>query len=202
MWEFIERGGPIIWPLVLTSIITLSVILERLVFLIRLRLKSAPAKKEHFQSLLSEGRLLDAVSLAKATDDPVLQLAFESFHERREAFTIRYQKKARNLLRSIHRGIPILDTAITIAPLLGLLGTVVGLIHSFYAIGGSQITAPVAITGGISEALIATAFGLAIAIVALVPFNILTEFEEKTREEVESLGSAIEELLEKGNVNA
>ncbi|HMO17917.1 MAG TPA: MotA/TolQ/ExbB proton channel family protein [Oligoflexia bacterium] len=197
MWDLIERGGPIIWPLILTSILTFTVILERSLFLLRLKLKQSPDKREHFHLLLSEGRLNEAVSLAKVSNDPVLQVVFESFHQKREAFSIRYQKKARTLLGSIHRGVPILDTAITIAPLLGLLGTVVGLIHSFYSIGESSITAPIAITGGISEALIATAFGLGIAIVALIPYNVLNEIEEKTREELEILGNNIEELLNK-----
>jgi biopolymer transport protein ExbB len=195
MFELIERGGPIIWPLLLTSIITFATIFERTLFLLKFKLQVAHHKREHFTSLVSQGKVKEAIGFAQTTEDPVLQAIYRSFDDRRESFLSQYQKHARLVLSRIHRGIPTLDTAITIAPLLGLLGTVVGLIHSFYSLGESEITAPIAITGGISEALIATAFGLAIAIVALIPYNVLNELEEKTRIELESLGSAVEEHL-------
>lgn len=196
MLELVERGGPIIWPLLLTSVITLATIIERTIFLLRFRSNLAPLKRDHFLSLLTKGDVKEAIHFAQTSEDPVLQAVYHSFTEKKDAFIIQYQKYARRVLMQIHKGVPTLDTAITIAPLLGLLGTVVGLIHSFYSLGDSQITAPVAITGGISEALIATAFGLAIAIVALVPYNILTELEEKIRVELESLGSATEDNLQ------
>jgi biopolymer transport protein ExbB len=195
MIEIIERGGPIIWPLLLTSIITLATIIERIVFLLRFRFRMAPLKREHFSLLLSQEKVKDAISLAQVTNDPILQAIYHSYDEKKSSFLINYQKQAKDVLASIHRGIPTLDTAITIAPLLGLLGTVVGLIHSFYSLGESQITAPIAITGGISEALIATAFGLAIAIIALLPYNILNELEDTTRAELEVLGTAVEDNL-------
>jgi len=196
MFELIERGGPIIWPLLLTSIITLGVILERMIFLIRFKTSLHLEKRNHFITLIGQGKLKEAISLSQAVDDPILQVVYQGFDQNKSLFQVNYQRRARTLLSKLHRGVPILDTAITIAPLLGLLGTVVGLINSFYSLGESQITAPIAITGGISEALIATAFGLAIAIIALLPFNILTELEEKIRMELEELGSAVEGLLE------
>lgn len=195
MFEFIEKGGPIIWPLLITSVITLATIIDRLFFLFRFKTKTSKRKKEHFVDLISEGKIKDAINFSIGSLDPVLETIASSFNEKKEKFNSQYQKNARLLLSSIHRGIPTLDTAITIAPLLGLLGTVVGLIHSFYSLGESEITAPIAITGGISEALIATAFGLAIAIAALIPYNVLNELEENTRAELETLGSALEELL-------
>ena len=88
-----------------------------------------------------------------------------------------------------------LDTIITLAPLLGLLGTVTGLIRSFGLLGAQELDAPAAITGGIAEALIATAFGLAIAIVALIPFNYLNARLEEARHEIEDASTHLELLL-------
>src|SRR6185369_5611295 len=98
-------------------------------------------------------------------------------------------------IKRFTRGIAILDTVITLAPLLGLLGTVTGMMHSFSLIGG-ELSAPGAITGGIAEALIATAFGLGIAITALIPFNFLHSRIEEARHEIESAATQLELLVQ------
>lgn len=89
-----------------------------------------------------------------------------------------------------------LDTIITIAPLLGLLGTVVGMIRSFHVISTKTgLGAPTAITGGVAEALIATATGLAIAIVTLVGYNLLTEKAKSIVSQMESSGTRLANIL-------
>jgi biopolymer transport protein ExbB len=98
-------------------------------------------------------------------------------------------------LKRFRRGIPVLDTVITLAPLLGLLGTVTGMMGSFSLLG-ADVGAPSAITGGIAEALIATAFGLGIAITALIPFNILNARTEDARHELESAANQVEVLIQ------
>lgn len=98
-------------------------------------------------------------------------------------------------LHHFSRGLTLLDTVITLAPLLGLLGTVVGMIHSFGLLGADELGAPTAITGGIAEALIATASGLAVAITALIPFNYLNSRLEEARHELEQAGNRLELLL-------
>ena len=95
-------------------------------------------------------------------------------------------------MQRYNRGLSLLDTAITVAPLLGLLGTVTGMIRAFSLLGGSELGAPSAITGGIAEALIATAFGLGIAILALLPFNWLNTELERARHEVSDAASQLE----------
>ena len=107
--------------------------------------------------------------------------------------------RAANLeMKRWNRGLPVLDTVITLAPLLGLLGTVTGMIGAFGLLGNQELDAPAAITGGIAEALIATAFGLMIAIVALVPFNYLNAKLEERRHELEDTASRLELLLLRG----
>jgi biopolymer transport protein ExbB len=89
----------------------------------------------------------------------------------------------------------VLDTVITLAPLLGLLGTVTGMINSFSLLGNQELGAPTAITGGIAQALLATAFGLMIAIVALLPFNFLNSTMEQARHEIEDAASRLDSIL-------
>ena len=92
-----------------------------------------------------------------------------------------------------------LDTIITLAPLLGLFGTVTGMIHAFGLIGG-ELDSPTAITGGVAEALIATAFGLGIAITALIPFNYLNARLEEARLEIQDAATHLELLISKSPI--
>jgi biopolymer transport protein ExbB len=95
-------------------------------------------------------------------------------------------------VHELERYLNTLGTIAAAAPLLGLLGTVVGMIGSFAMLGGSELEAPSAITGGIAEALIATAFGLGIAITALLPFNYLNARQEEARLEMQDAASHVE----------
>ena len=104
-------------------------------------------------------------------------------------------QSANQELRRFSQGLTVLDTAITLAPLLGLLGTVSGMIRSFGLLGSAELSAPTVITGGIAEALIATAAGLGIAIVALIPFNYLNARLEMARHEIEDASTRLELLL-------
>jgi len=101
-------------------------------------------------------------------------------------------------LQRFSQGLPILDTAITLAPLLGLLGTVTGMIHAFGLLGSSELSGPTVITGGIAQALIATACGLGIAIIALIPFNYLNARLEEARHEIEDTVTHLELILKSG----
>jgi biopolymer transport protein ExbB len=93
------------------------------------------------------------------------------------------------------RGLLVLDTIITLAPLLGLLGTVTGMIGSFGVMAESGINQPHAITGGVAEALIATASGLVVAIVSLVPYNAFTGRVEAASARMERYGARLEFLV-------
>lgn len=192
MIDLLMKGGPIIWPLLILSILSLAITLERVVFLLKFKFQRDFFQTGRFLKLVYEGKMNDSLQMIQTSKDPLLKAVYDSDINSKNSFQASFQRGARDLLLQIRRGLPLLDTAITLAPLLGLLGTVIGLINAFSSIGADQITAPIAITGGISEALLATAYGLAIAIFCLIPFNIISELESKIREELEDLGTAIE----------
>jgi biopolymer transport protein ExbB len=87
------------------------------------------------------------------------------------------------------RGLWVLETIVTGAPLLGLLGTITGMMHSFNLIGGAGLVDPTGVTGGVAQALIATAFGIFIAIFALFGFNYLSRRQVQVLEEMERIGT-------------
>jgi biopolymer transport protein ExbB len=152
---------------------------------------------------VESGRLDDAARDGSASTDFVVRALAYAIEHRERSITNALIVATANVTKRFRRGIGILDTAITIAPLLGLLGTVTGMMHSFSLIGG-DLSAPGAITGGIAEALIATAFGLMIAITCLVPYNYLNNRVEAIRQEMESVSAQLELLIhpDRGVVNA
>lgn len=189
-----EEGGPIMWPLLLASILALGTVLERLFFLASERRKRDPEAVEQLFAAVERDDLAAAIRTGKESKSYVARtLGYALEHREGSLSNALLYAQARELKR-FQRGIPILDTVITLAPLLGLLGTVTGMMNSFSLISG-ELGAPGAITGGIAEALIATAFGLGIAITCLIPFNFLNAKQEQARHEIESAATQLELLV-------
>ena len=195
--EIFYKGGPIMWPLLLVSIVALTVVIERLLFILLDKKNRDPVLVGEILSQVEMGRTDEAVAIAGNSKDFVACALTYALTHREKSFSEAMLRAANRELKRFNRGLTILDTVITLAPLLGLLGTVTGMIRSFDMLGGSELGAPTAITGGIAEALIATAFGLAIAITALLPFNYLNSRQEEARLEMQDAASHVELHLQK-----
>jgi biopolymer transport protein ExbB len=192
MIEIFHKGGPIMWPLLLVSVVALTVVIERLVFIALEKKNRNPALVGDILTKVENGHVDEAARLGEGSKDFVARALTYALTHREKSFSEAMLRSANWELKRFNRGLTLLDTAITLAPLLGLLGTVVGMIGSFNMLGGSELGAPAAITGGIAEALIATAFGLGIAITALLPFNYLNAREEEARLEIQDAASHVE----------
>jgi biopolymer transport protein ExbB len=197
MIQLFLKGGPVMWPLLLTSITAVAVVVERILFLLRESRQGDPVALNKILTLVEERKVDEAAAAGGSSRDPVVQVLVSGLQHREESYTNAILRKANEILKGYNRGLSTLDTIITLAPLLGLLGTVTGMIRAFGLIGNQEIGMPTAITGGIAEALIATAFGLGIAIVALIPFNYLNARQEEVRHEIEDTASQLEILLAK-----
>ena len=197
MLELFIKGGPIMWPLLLTSIITLGVVIDRLWFIYQEKRSRQPEKVDFMLECLESGLTDNAIEAGTGSTDFVARTMTYALTHRDNSLSQAILRAANLELKRFSRGLPVLDTVITLAPLLGLLGTVTGMIHSFNLLGGAELGAPTAITGGIAQALIATAFGLGIAIAALLPFNYLNARLEEARHEIEDATTQLELLLVK-----
>lgn len=195
--EIFYKGGPIMWPLLLVSIVALTVVIERMFFILLDKKNRDPVLVGEILSQVEMGRTDEAVAIAGNSKDFVARALTYALTHREKSFSEAMLRAANRELKRFNRGLTILDTVITLAPLLGLLGTVTGMIRSFDMLGGSELGAPTAITGGIAEALIATAFGLGIAITALLPFNYLNSRQEEARLEMQDAASHVELHLQK-----
>jgi len=190
-----HKGGPIMWPLLCASVLALGTVIDRLFFLFVQRCQRDRKGLRRFLEALHRSDMETAKQISKKSRYYVLRvLEYALAHKDQSLSSALLYAKERELKR-FRGGIPILDTVITLAPLLGLLGTVTGMMGSFSLIGG-ELSAPGAITGGIAEALIATAFGLGIAITSLLPFNYLNTKMDEARQEIESAAAQMELLLQ------
>ncbi|MEI6167573.1 MAG: MotA/TolQ/ExbB proton channel family protein [bacterium] len=189
-----EKGGPIMWPLLVAATLSLLTVTERLIFLTLEQSRRNPQAVQRFLEAVTEGDFDRALVVGGKSKFFVLRALAYALEHREKSISNALLYSQSKEMRRYRRGIPILDTVITLAPLLGLLGTVTGMMGSFALIGG-ELSAPGAITGGISEALIATAFGLGVAITSLIPFNMLNTRLEEARQEMEAAAIQLELLV-------
>jgi biopolymer transport protein ExbB len=173
----IKQGNPILWPLGLCSIVTVGCILERMLALRRRRVIPRDFV-ERFQDRLSAGKLDRdrAIELCRANESTAARIfAHAVKYWGQPSATIRQglALAAGVELSDLRRNIRVLNGTATLAPLLGLLGTVIGMIESFDAIGGTSSGKGEALAHGISVALLSTALGLAIAVVAVAAYYYL-----------------------------
>jgi len=196
MIKIFLNGGPVMWPLLICSIITVATALERLFFIIRQSTRRKPEIVEKILERVEHHDLDGAIRIGNEKPDFVARVLMFALAHRAESFSSAVLRAANLELKKFNRGLAILDTIVTLAPLLGLLGTVTGMIHAFGLLGAQHLDAPEAITGGISQALIATAFGLSIAITALIPLNYLNSRLEEARHDIEDAATQLELHLE------
>lgn len=194
LFQLFRKGGPIMWPLFCAALLSLGTVLERIGFFTLERFRRNTAEQRKFMTALREGQIGQAVEISRRSRYFVVRVLGYALTHRDAALEGAVQFAKEQELHRYRRGIPILDTVITLAPLLGLLGTVTGMMASFSLIGG-ELGAPGAITGGIAEALIATAFGLGIAITSLIPFNLMNQSLEAATQEIDEAANAMQMVL-------
>lgn len=199
--ELFIKGGPIMWPILILSLVACTVVIERVVFMLAEKKRTSPETRQKMIRLVEKGNMDEAIQAGDDSSDFVARTLSYALKNREEGLTEALMRASNHELLRFKRGLSVLDTAITLAPLLGLLGTVTGMISAFGMIDG-ELGAPTAISGGIAEALIATAFGLGVAILALIPFNTLNAKYEMAQHDLEDFGTQLELLLARGQQHA
>jgi biopolymer transport protein ExbB len=193
--ENFHKGGPIMWPILIVSIIAITVVLERLFWWIFRWMRRDPKRIEKVFTAIENDDVAEASKLSRGTRDPVLRMMWNGLNHQHASLQGALQVAAGIEIKRAARFLVVMDTLVTLAPLLGLLGTITGLMRSFASLGNEELAVQ-AVTGGISEALIATACGLGIAIFSLIPFNFFTSRVSNLEFELQTAATNLEVMLE------
>jgi len=175
MWEIIRAGGGFMWPIIFCSVAAVAIILERLWALQSSRVIPRDLGQKVWNWIEAD-ELSDKLITALQQNSPLGQLLAIGIANRdkpRALMVERLQDGGRHVVHDLERFLNTLGTIAAVSPLLGLLGTVAGIIHAFNAITANGIGDPRVLSGGIGEALITTAAGLSVAIPSLIAYRFL-----------------------------
>lgn len=196
--ELFKKGGPVMWPILVISLIGFTVVVERLIFIFR---ENNAREHEVVEKILEkvEARDIDGgVEIGRQSRDFLARILTYALSNKDLSLSNAFIRAANQEMTRFNQGLATLDTVITAAPLLGLLGTVTGMMRTFGALGTGDIGANAGqITGGVAEALIATCCGLFIAVTCLFPYNYLNARVEEARHEVDDAFNALELIIKK-----
>ncbi len=179
MWKLLLKGGPIMWPILLCSVFALAIILEKVWYLRRIKIDMRDFLNKIFDKM-KRHQIKEALLLCDGTKSPIstiLKTGILKFDRPRQQIKEAIEDASLYEVPHLERNLTTLATIAHISPLLGLLGTVTGMVKCFYTI---QIKAtslhpvsPGDLAGGIWEALLTTVFGLVVAIPTFVVYNYL-----------------------------
>ena len=199
MIDVFLKGGPIMYPLLICSIIALTVIIERMIFWIVEDHRRDQALVNDVLSLAERGDWEAVRTTIGDSKDFALRILVAGILHKEFSMAKAMETAATDEIDRMRQHLPILDTIITVSPLLGIFGTVIGIILSFEILGSAGIEEPQAVTAGIAQALITTASGLGIAILSLFPYNYFNSRVEKAAAYIEKYATSLEIVYEKLN---
>lgn len=192
MIEAFHRGGPVMVPLLICSIVGLTVILERAFFWFREYIRKDQNMVDRILTLAGRGEYEEIQRQVQGNRDYVVRVLVSGLVHREFSLRSAMEVATQEELRRMKRYLPVLDTLITLCPMLGILGTVTGIIQSFDLLGSSGIQDPRGVTVGIAQALITTAAGLTIALFCLIPYNYFERKAERAADTMETHGTSLE----------
>lgn len=208
MWEVMQKGGPLMWPILFCSVLAFGLVLERIFFLHRSRIDTK-SFMDQIAKTLRRNRIMEAVDLCEKTSSPIAQVIKMGIlkHDRpRAEIREAIEDAALYEVPRLEKNLGIIATIVRIAPLLGFLGTVTGMVEAFQVIERKATSLnpvnPGDLAGGIWEALLTTVAGLCVAIPTLVAYNYLSDRVHQFVLEIErSATDLIEVLSEKRDVH-
>lgn len=197
MLDIFIKGGPVMYPLLVCSVIVLTVVIERIFFWVGMDMRRNKQLVDDVLELCRHGDWESIRAKTKGSKDYIIRILVTGILHREFSMTKAMESAAADEIKRMRRYHSVLDTMITVAPLLGIFGTVTGIIISFEVLGTAGIENPQAVTAGIAQALITTAAGLGIAIFSVFPYNYFNSRIENAVLAIEKYATSLEIVYEK-----
>jgi biopolymer transport protein ExbB len=202
MMEVFQKGGPLMWPILACSIVALGVILDRAFFWLRESSRRDRRLVEEILALAEREAYEEIREKVRGSKDFVIKVLVSGILHREFSLSAAMEVAAKEQLDRMRRGLAVLDTMVTVAPMLGILGTVTGIIKAFDLLGTSSFQDPRVVTVGIAEALITTAAGLIVAVPSVVAYNFFNKKADQAADEMETYGTSLEIVHRKNRQQA
>lgn len=187
------------YPLLACSLIVLTVIFERIIFWSKTELQRNRPLVDEVLELSRVGDWAAVREKTRGCKDFVVRILVSGILHREFSLLKAMETAAADEVLRMRRFMGVLDTMITVAPLLGIFGTVLGIIASFEMLGSAGIDNPQAVTAGVAQALITTATGLGIAILSVFPYNYFNAKVERAALDMEKYATSLEIVFEKSH---
>lgn len=192
MINVLISGGWMMIPIIACSFLALTITIERFVYYQKFRSGSLA---NNLLSLIEQDKFTDALALAEKQSSPALRVMAAGVRQHTQQPEKAMEAAGIAEVSKMKRGLPVLDTIITLSPLLGLLGTIIGMISSFGIMSESGLGDPHAVTGGVAEALVCTAAGIGVAVITLIPYNFFLARMEQETEYIEQWATKTQAAL-------
>lgn len=197
MIKLLIGGGWMMVPIIGCSLLALTITIER-----GLQFRSLGLSRlaDRMLSLAGQGKFTDALTLAEKRQSPTLRVLAAGILHRAQLPDKAMEAAGIAEVSRLKRGLSVLDTVITLGPLLGLLGTIIGMIDSFGIMAETGLGNPHAVTGGVAEALICTAAGICVAVITLIPYNYFLSQVEQETELIEQYATQLQAIIQETKV--
>ena len=197
MWQIFQNGGPVMYPLLACSVIVVTIVIERFFFWARVSYERDQRLLGEVLELSQRGEWAAVRDKVGRSRDYVIRILVIGILHREFSMSKAMESAAGDEIKQMRQYMKAMDTMITVAPLLGIFGTVLGIISSFEMLGAAGIEHPELVTGGIAQALITTASGLGIAIFTVFPYNYFNSRVEEATLTIEKYATSLEIVYEK-----
>jgi biopolymer transport protein ExbB len=196
--SFIKGGGIMMYPLIFSSIVLVAIVIERAIALRKAAVDGDALLDDVKAAYTGDGSVEAAIQACKVVNGPLARIFTRGIRNAPrgpEAIELALELESANEQPSLEANLPILKTIVNIAPLLGLLGTIAGMITSFRAASQAGLSNPTQILGGISEALISTATGITLAVLGFLFYNYYANLAKKISEDMEYYSAELVNVL-------